>query len=65
MIWRQLKHPHILQLWGVDGGVFPQGHIPYCIISPWAKQGTLASFIATDAYDPKRDLYRLVCTLLI
>jgi hypothetical protein len=55
-----MKHRHILRLLGVDRTAFPDGHIPYCIISPWAEKSTLSSFIASDQYDPERDLHRLV-----
>lgn len=60
VIWRQMKHPYVLPLIGVDSQVLPHGQIP-CIISPWAVNTHLASFVESEAFEPAKDVYRLVC----
>lgn len=56
LIWRQLHHPHVLPLCGLDCKTFTST----CMVSPWIELGTMESFLKTSLYQPKRDGNRLL-----
>jgi hypothetical protein len=60
LIWRQLKHPFILPLIGIDAITFAETHRLPCLVSPLMQRGTLKEFIHSADYVPMRDFYRLV-----
>uniref|UniRef100_A0A0W0G7T2 Protein kinase domain-containing protein n=1 Tax=Moniliophthora roreri TaxID=221103 RepID=A0A0W0G7T2_MONRR len=41
MIWRQLRHPNILELIGVSDDLF---YPSFCIVSPWMENGTVIAY---------------------
>jgi hypothetical protein len=41
LIWRQLRHPYIMQFIGVDRNTF--GHT--CLVSPWLPHGNIMSYM--------------------
>ncbi|KIK53350.1 hypothetical protein GYMLUDRAFT_179106, partial [Collybiopsis luxurians FD-317 M1] len=42
LVWRQLHHPNILPLLGVNIDVF---HPSFCLISPWMSNGDIITFL--------------------
>ncbi|KAL0061834.1 Homeobox protein tos8 [Marasmius tenuissimus] len=42
LIWRQLQHPNILELLGIDTSLFEH---TVAIVSPWMSNGTVMSFV--------------------
>ncbi|KAJ7937894.1 kinase-like domain-containing protein, partial [Mycena leptocephala] len=54
LIWRQLRHPNILVLQGINMDEF---HPSFCLISPWLTQGTILGFLQTN---PSHDRIRSV-----
>ncbi|KAF5362890.1 hypothetical protein D9758_007151 [Tetrapyrgos nigripes] len=42
LIWRQLRHPNILEFYGINGELFKP---TYCMISPWIDEGDVATFL--------------------
>jgi serine/threonine protein kinase len=65
LVWRQLKHPHVLEFVGIDKSSFGDTHFT-CLVSPWMSRGTLKDYINSKDYDPDHDILRLVrlCTLM-
>jgi serine/threonine protein kinase len=66
LVWRQLRHPHVLPFFGVDAETFKAtGHI--CMVSPWMSRGTLAQLISsTNVPGPNRiRLVRLLVSLRV
>jgi hypothetical protein len=60
LVWRQLKHPYILPLLGIDADTFRDtGSLP-CLVSPLMSRGTLRDYVRSTDYVPVRDFYRLV-----
>ena len=60
LLWKHLKHPHVLPFLGIDSESFPQ---EYCMVSPWMKHGTILSHI--QRVEPERvDLDRHVSVVL-
>ncbi|KAK7021819.1 Homeobox protein tos8 [Paramarasmius palmivorus] len=51
LIWRQLRHPHILKFLGIDEELFKPS---FCIVSPWMHNGTLISFSRTKSHSLER-----------
>lgn len=41
-IWKQLKHPHVLELYGASSA---SGDPPWFFVSPYAKNGSLTEFL--------------------
>ncbi|KAI3615824.1 protein kinase, partial [Moniliophthora roreri] len=41
LIWRQLRHPHILEFLGITRELFSPS---FCIVSPWMLNGTVMSY---------------------
>jgi serine/threonine protein kinase len=60
LIWRQLRHPFILPLIGIDASTFGKTDFLPCLVSPLMSRGTLREYIASTDYTPQRDFYRLV-----
>ncbi|KAJ7852569.1 kinase-like domain-containing protein, partial [Mycena leptocephala] len=54
LIWRQLRHPNILFLLGINLEEFSPS---FCLISPWLAQGTILEFLQTN---PNHDRIRSV-----
>ncbi|KAJ7870518.1 kinase-like domain-containing protein [Mycena leptocephala] len=52
LIWRQLRHPNILLLRGINMDEF---YPSFTLISPWLAQGNISGFLETN---PKHDLIR-------
>ncbi len=44
MLWRQLRHPHILPFYGVIKDLFPNR---LCIVSPWMDHGNIMAYVKT------------------
>ncbi|KIK68198.1 hypothetical protein GYMLUDRAFT_154178, partial [Collybiopsis luxurians FD-317 M1] len=42
LVWRQLQHPNILPLLGVNIDIF---HPSFCLISPWMDNGDIITFL--------------------
>jgi hypothetical protein len=59
LVWRQLRHDHVLPFLGLDDTLFP-GNKFSCMISPWMKRGMLLEYVKTRDYCPERDLLRMV-----
>ncbi|KAF7792517.1 hypothetical protein EIP86_003558 [Pleurotus ostreatoroseus] len=45
LIWRQLKHPNVLPLIGVETTIFENSDAPYCIVLPWMANGTIRNYM--------------------
>ncbi|KAJ3876349.1 hypothetical protein F5051DRAFT_37494 [Lentinula edodes] len=54
LVWRQLKHPHILPLLGVNMELFLPS---FCLISPWMENKDIITYLRKN---PDHDLYRAV-----
>ncbi|KAJ7779397.1 kinase-like domain-containing protein [Mycena maculata] len=54
LIWRQLRHPNILLLKGINMDEF---YPSFCLISPWLAHGTILGFLQTN---PSHDRIRSV-----
>jgi serine/threonine protein kinase len=50
LTWRQLHHPNILRLYGINEDVFDKDEMP-CIVSEWMESGTLQQYAATLGSD--------------
>jgi serine/threonine protein kinase len=59
LVWRQLKHPHVLEFVGIDKSSFQDTQF-ICLVSPWMSHGTLKDYIKSKDYEPKHDIPRLV-----
>ncbi|KAJ3995497.1 kinase-like domain-containing protein [Lentinula boryana] len=52
LVWRQLKHPHILPLLGVNMELFLPS---FCLISPWMENKDIITFLKQN---PNHNLFR-------
>ncbi|KAJ3829203.1 kinase-like domain-containing protein [Lentinula raphanica] len=52
LVWRQLKHPHILPLLGVNLELFLPS---FCLISPWMENKDIITFLRQN---PKHNIFR-------
>jgi serine/threonine protein kinase len=59
LVWRQLKHPHVLPFIGIDAYTFRSTH-HVAIVTPWRARGTLRSYMKSSVYRHSIDSYRLV-----
>ena len=63
IVWRQLKHRHILPFLGVDRFAFPSR---LCMVSPWMPYGNInqcmSELIADDCHIPRDRWVRPVCS---
>jgi hypothetical protein len=59
LVWRQLRHDHVLPFLGLDNTSFPLNKFS-CMVSPWMKHGMLMDYIKTSNYIAERDLLRMV-----
>jgi serine/threonine protein kinase len=59
LLWRQLRHPHVLEFFGVDVETFASRN-SLCLVSLWMERGTLKEFIHSSAYNISNDRSRLV-----
>jgi serine/threonine protein kinase len=59
LIWRQLRHPHVLPFIGIDAETFR----PFlCMVSPWLPHGNVLKYM--ERMDPLEvDVHRLVSDL--
>ncbi|KAK7055182.1 kinase-like protein [Favolaschia claudopus] len=48
LIWKELQHPYILPLIGIDRDSFPSS---LCMVSPWMEQGTAISYLKEHGHD--------------
>ncbi|KAG7448860.1 kinase-like protein [Guyanagaster necrorhizus] len=48
MVWRQLRHPYILPLLGVNEDLFAPR---FCLISPWMRQGNIIEYLHKNPQD--------------
>ncbi|KAK7055202.1 kinase-like domain-containing protein [Favolaschia claudopus] len=48
LIWKDLKHPHILPLIGIDRDSFPDF---LCMVSPWMEHGTVIDYLKKHGHD--------------
>ncbi|KAK7055199.1 kinase-like protein [Favolaschia claudopus] len=48
LIWKDLKHPHILPLIGIDRDSFPDF---MCMVSPWMEHGTVIDYLKKYGHD--------------
>ncbi|KIK59358.1 hypothetical protein GYMLUDRAFT_245426 [Collybiopsis luxurians FD-317 M1] len=55
LIWRQLKHPNILPLLGVERELFSPS---FCLISPWMKNKDIITFLKQN---PHHSLSSVLC----
>jgi hypothetical protein len=60
LIWRQMRHPFILPLVGIDATTFGRANYLPCLVSPLMRRGTLREYILSVDYIPQNDFYRLV-----
>ncbi|KAF7347165.1 PINc domain-containing protein [Mycena venus] len=42
LVWKELRHPHILPFLGIDEDTFPS---PLCMVSPWMEHGTVLKYL--------------------
>ncbi|KAK0479287.1 hypothetical protein IW261DRAFT_1316708, partial [Armillaria novae-zelandiae] len=42
MVWRRLRHPHILPLLGINEDLFGPR---FCLISPWMRHGNIIEYL--------------------
>ncbi|KAJ7654133.1 kinase-like domain-containing protein [Mycena polygramma] len=42
MVWKDLRHPHILPFIGIDHESFPSS---LCLVSPWMEQGSILDYL--------------------
>ena len=59
LVWRQLHHPNILPLLGVNIDAF---HPSFCLISPWMNNGDIVTFLKQN---PQHNLPWVVCALTL
>ncbi|TCD66812.1 hypothetical protein EIP91_000948 [Steccherinum ochraceum] len=50
LIWRQLRHPHILSFLGVDTRTFEPSGL-HCMVSPWMDNGSIVNCMAEREVD--------------
>lgn len=59
LIWRQLRHKHVLPFLGVDRDNFAvTKHL--CMVALWMNNGTVRDFVRTKSYVPKLHCNRLL-----
>ncbi|KAJ4489150.1 kinase-like domain-containing protein, partial [Lentinula lateritia] len=58
LVWRQLKHPHILPLLGVNMELFLPS---FCLISPWMENKDIITYLRKN---PDHDLYRALIDIV-
>ncbi|KAF9068879.1 kinase-like domain-containing protein [Rhodocollybia butyracea] len=54
LVWRQLKHPNILPLLGVNSDLFSPS---FCLISPWMKNKDIITYLKAN---PVEDVYSVL-----
>ncbi|KIK53364.1 hypothetical protein GYMLUDRAFT_179072, partial [Collybiopsis luxurians FD-317 M1] len=54
LVWRQLHHPNILPLLGVNADLF---HPSFCLISPWMENRDVITFLKRN---PQHSLHSVV-----
>ncbi|TFK53484.1 kinase-like protein [Heliocybe sulcata] len=63
VLWRQLRHRHILPLLAMHS--WPMGtsrHLRFCMVSPWAANGTLRAYL--ESYKPQpNDRVRIIVSI--
>ncbi|KAF7331196.1 Kinase-like protein [Mycena sanguinolenta] len=47
LVWRALRHPHILPFLGIDAESFPSS---LCLVSPWMEHGTVINYLKTHGH---------------
>ena len=62
LLWFQLSHPNVLELFGVDDLMLSTMDV-ICMVSPWLDHGDLGKFIQSNAYEAVFDRGRLVSYL--
>ncbi|KIK53361.1 hypothetical protein GYMLUDRAFT_104262, partial [Collybiopsis luxurians FD-317 M1] len=55
LVWRQLHHPNILPLLGVNIDLF---HPSFCLISPWMENRDIITFLKQN---PQHNLHSVLC----
>lgn len=58
LLWRQLDHPRILPLLGIDTGMSPH----FCMVSPWMEHNNVNRFLESN---PKHNRLKMVSMLPI
>ncbi|KAF7325990.1 Kinase-like protein [Mycena kentingensis (nom. inval.)] len=48
LVWRELQHPHILPLLGIDDKSFP---LSLCMVSPWMENSTVVQYLKDRGRD--------------
>ncbi|KIK54421.1 hypothetical protein GYMLUDRAFT_106333, partial [Collybiopsis luxurians FD-317 M1] len=57
LVWRQLKHPNILPLLGVNMDIFPPS---FCLISPWMENRNVITYLKQN---PQHSLPSILCEI--
>ncbi|KAK7055191.1 kinase-like protein [Favolaschia claudopus] len=61
LIWKELQHPYILPLVGIDRDSFPNS---LCMVSPWMEQGTAINYLKEHGHDTvDKLLHEIACGL--
>lgn len=47
LIWRQLKHDHIITIYGINKTLFAGSEASHCIVMPWMKSGNIRQHIGS------------------
>ncbi|KAJ7036189.1 hypothetical protein C8F04DRAFT_1394417 [Mycena alexandri] len=47
LVWRDLRHPHILPFLGIDRDSFPSS---LCMVSPWMEHGTILNYLKNHGH---------------
>ncbi|KAF7373433.1 Kinase-like protein [Mycena sanguinolenta] len=47
LVWKDLRHPHILSFLGIDRDSFPS---TLCMVSPWMEHGTVLSYLQKQGH---------------
>ncbi|KAJ6476335.1 kinase-like domain-containing protein [Mycena sanguinolenta] len=47
LLWKDLRHPHILPFLGIDADSFPSF---LCMVSPWMENGTVINYLKTHGH---------------
>ncbi|KIM81399.1 hypothetical protein PILCRDRAFT_72011, partial [Piloderma croceum F 1598] len=57
LLWKDLKHPHILPFLGIDIETFPTSYA--CLVAPWMSRGTILTYLQ-DNEPPTTEVDRLI-----